>query len=179
MPKMTIRQLNNELLNPNGQQIDVRDVFVPGDNITWRDIPFFPAYQISNTDHVRCFSKKKNFPYGAICRYRQTCNGTIYNILDRNKIMRHVDLNQLKSIADSNPEQKLYSTFDQDSLERTKDHRTVLEPETNIPNYRKGPDNSDIYGYKKTNIPKSRQLISKLDTSAVKPIRFINEMEEE
>ena len=179
MPKMTIRQLNNELLSPTGPQIDVRDVFVPGDNISWKDIPFFPAYQLSNSDHIRTFSKKKNFPYGAICRYRQTCNGTIYNLLDRNGIVRHLDMDQIKKIADSNPEKKEYTTFGKESLDRTKDHRTILEPESKIPNYRKGPDNSDLTGYKKTNIPKSKQLISKLDTSAVKPIRFINEEEEE
>ena len=82
MPKMTIRQLNNELLNPSGPQIDVRDVFTPGDGTTWQDLPFFPAYQLSSTNHVRTFNKKKNFPYGAICRYRQTSNGIIYNIKD-------------------------------------------------------------------------------------------------
>ena len=178
MPKMTIRQLNNELLNPSGPQIDVRDVFTPGDGTTWQDLPFFPAYQLSSTNHVRTFNKKKNFPYGAICRYRQTSNGIIYNIKDRNGIIRNIDLEQLKRIADSNPDMIEYKTFDQHSLERTKDHKTSLEPEEKIPNYSKGINN-ELSSYKKTNVPYSKRLINTLDTSAIKPLVFLNEEDED
>lgn len=130
MANYTIRQLNNMLLNPRGKQIDVRDVFTLNDGTLWYDIPGFPSYQLSNTDHIRSFKCKHQYPFGAIKRYRSTCNGIMYMLSDKNNINRNIDLDQIKRLVNSNPEKIGYTTYGQNSIQRARNSRAFIDFET-------------------------------------------------
>ena len=91
----------------------VHVVFNRDDDQIWYDIPGFPSYQYSSKGYVRSFKSRNKFPFGQVLGFRHTSNGDMFNLTDRNNVLRILSFDQIKAIVEPTiGKVKGYGTFE-------------------------------------------------------------------